>query len=122
MLIYAIISITLALVFYTIGVWSEKIQSELKKWHVSIFWIGLVFDTLGTTLMGKIANDGLKFNFHGITGLLAIVLMSFHALWATVVLSNNDTKAKTNFHKFSIIVWLIWLIPFISGAIFGMAG
>ncbi|MDR3598002.1 HsmA family protein [Clostridium sp.] len=121
MLIYAIISITLALVFYTIGVWSEKLQSELKKWHVLIFWIGLVFDTLGTTLMSKIVNDGFKFNFHGITGLLAIILMSFHALWATVVLYNNDTKAKANFHKFSIIVWLIWLIPFISGAVFGMA-
>jgi uncharacterized repeat protein (TIGR03987 family) len=121
MLIYAIISITLALVFYTIGVWSEKIQSGLKKWHVSIFWIGLVFDTLGTTLMSKIVNDGLKFNFHGITGLLAIILMGFHALWATVVLYKNDTKAKANFHKFSIIVWLIWLIPFISGAVFGMA-
>lgn len=30
MLIYAIIFITLALVFYTIGVWSEKLQGTLK--------------------------------------------------------------------------------------------
>lgn len=121
MLIYAIVSITLALVFYTIGVWSEKIQGELKKWHLRIFWAGLVFDTLGTMLMGEIASGGFEFNFHGITGLLAIILMLFHALWATVVLVKNDAKAKINFHKFSIIVWLIWLIPYISGAMFGMA-
>ena len=121
MLIYAIVSITLALVFYTIGVWSEKIQGELKKWHLGIFWAGLVFDTLGTMLMGEIASGGFEFNFHGITGLLAIILMLFHALWATVVLVKNDAKAKINFHKFSIIVWLIWLIPYISGAMFGMA-
>ena len=120
MLINAIISITSALIFYTIGVWSEKIQGELKKWHLAIFWIGLVFDTLGTTLMGKIANGGFQLNFHGITGLLAIILMLFHALWATVVLVKNNTKAKINFHKFSIIVWVIWLIPFVSGAIFGI--
>jgi len=121
MLIYAIISITLALIFYTIGVWSEKKQGELKKWHLIAFYCGLVFDTLGTTLMTKIANGGFQLNFHGITGLLAIVLMLFHALWATIVLIKNDQKIKANFHKLSIIVWLIWLIPFISGAIFGMS-
>jgi len=122
MLIYAIITITLALVFYTIGVWSEKIQGELKKWHLIVFYIGLIFDTTGTTIMSKIATGGFKLNFHGITGLLAILLMLFHALWATVVLVKNNEKAKANFHKLSIIVWFIWLLPFISGAIFGMAG
>lgn len=121
MVIYAIIAISLALVFYTIGVWSEKIQGQLKKWHLIIFWIGLAFDTTGTTLMSKIAGQGFKFNFHGITGLLAIVLMLFHAVWATIVLLKNDEAMKKNFHKFSIVVWIIWLIPFISGAIFGMA-
>lgn len=121
MLTYAIISITSALVFYTIGVWSEKKQGILKNWHLAVFWIGFVFDTLGTTLMSRIANDSLKLNFHGITGLLAIVLMLFHAVWATVVLFRNNEKLKANFHKFSIVVWFIWLIPFISGAVFGMS-
>lgn len=121
MLISAIITITLALVFYTLGVWSEKIHGELKKWHLLVFYVGLIFDTTGTTIMSKIASNGLKLNFHGITGLLAIILMLFHALWATVVLVKNDAKAKANFHKLSIVVWIIWLIPFISGAIFGMS-
>ena len=111
MLVYAIISITSALIFYTIGVWSEKKQGELKKWHLLVFYLGLVFDTLGTTLMSKIVKGGFQFNFHGITGLLAIILMLLHALWATIVLIKNDEKAKANFHKFSIIVWVIWLIP-----------
>jgi uncharacterized repeat protein (TIGR03987 family) len=121
MLIYAIISITLALVFYTIGVWSEKVQGDLKKWHVFIFWIGFAFDTIGTTLMGKIAKDGFTFNFHGVTGLVAIILMLIHAIWATKVLVKNNSSERSNFHKFSIFVWLIWLIPFVSGAIFGMS-
>jgi len=121
MLIYAVISITLALIFYTIGVWNEKIQGELKKWHLVIFWLGLTFDIIGTTVMSKIARNGFQLNFHGITGLLAIVLMLFNAVWATSVLIKNNEKAKINFHKFSISVWLIWLIPYISGAIFGMA-
>ncbi len=121
MLVYAIITISSALVFYTIGVWSEKIQGDLKKWHLAMFWVGFMFDTIGTTLMSKIANDGFVLNFHGVTGLLAILLMLFHAIWATIVLIKNNPKERENFHKFSIIVWIIWLIPYISGAIFGMA-
>jgi uncharacterized repeat protein (TIGR03987 family) len=47
--------------------------------------------------------------------------MLFHAIWATVVLVKNYESMKTKFHRFSIIVWLIWLIPFVSGAMFAMA-
>lgn len=121
MLGFAIISMNLALLFYSIGVWSEKKQGILKKWHVVVFYIGLTFDTLGTSAMEKIAGGEFKFNFHGITGLLALILMLFHAIWATIVLKKNDENSKLKFHKLSIVVWLIWLIPFISGAIFGMA-
>lgn len=120
MLVYAIVFINLAFIFYTVGVWSEKIQKKLKLWHVAIFWLGLICDTIGTTAMGKIAGGSFKFNFHGITGMAAIILMFVHAVWATYVISKNDDKMKDNFHKFSIVVWLIWLIPMISGMIFGI--
>jgi uncharacterized repeat protein (TIGR03987 family) len=119
MLLYAVITINLALVFYTIGVWSEKKQGELKKWHLAMFSFGLVFDTIGTTLMSKLSEGGFQLNFHGITGMIALLLMLFHALWAIVVLVKNDKRTKAQFHKFSLIVWIIWLIPFLSGAIFG---
>lgn len=121
MLVFAIISISLALVFYTLGVWGEKVQGNLKKWHLATFWIGIVFDTLGTSLMSKIASNGFAFNLHGITGLIAIILMLFHAIWATKVLIKNNPMERKNFHKFSILVWLIWLIPYMSGLLFGMA-
>lgn len=122
MLPYAVIAINLALLFYTIGVWSEKKQGILKRWHLITFWLGFLFDTIGTTLMGTLVSGGFRFNFHGITGVLAIVLMLFHAIWATVVLVRNQESMKQNFHKLSIAVWFIWLIPFISGMIFGMIG
>lgn len=120
MLKYAIISINLAFVFYTIGVWSEKRQGILKFWHVVVFCIGLLFDTLGTTLMGRIAGSMFSVSFHGITGLSALLLMIFHVFWAILVLAGNNQKMKSEFHRFSIVVWTIWLIPFLSGAIMGM--
>ena len=122
-LIVAIITIILALVFYTIGVWSEHRAKNLKVIHVIFFWLGLCMDTTGTMLMSKIAESGNKigmFSAHGVTGLLAIILMIIHAIWATVVLVKKSESASQNFHKFSLAVWIIWLIPYILGMIVGM--
>lgn len=120
MLLYAVLTISVACIFYTVGVWSEKISGTLKKWHLALFWAGLVFDTTGTTLMGKLANDTLSVNFHSITGITAISLMLIHAVWATIVLRQNRAEQKAGFHKFSIFVWVLWMIPFLSGMALGM--
>lgn len=118
----AIVTITLALVCYTIGVWAERHAGVLKKWHAVVFWLGLVFDTTGTTVMSQIAkqNGSGGWGLHGVTGLLAIVLMLFHAVWATVVLVKQDARRQQSFHKFSIFVWAVWLIPYVLGMVLGM--
>ena len=118
-MIFGTIFITLALVFYSIGVWAEKLSGRLKGWHLVFFWAGLVCDTTGTGIMMDYAG-GLGFDIHGVTGVIAILLMVIHAIWATVVLVRGIEKALINFHKFSIIVWMIWLIPYFNGFIAGM--
>lgn len=115
------IIITLALVFYSIGVWSERIAGILKPWHLVFFGLGLICDTWGTGLMFNFVG-GMAFDLHGITGLIAILLMLVHAVWAFVVLVRKDKKALLNFHKFSLFVWLIWLIPYFSPMVFAIGG
>lgn len=119
MLLIAVSFIFAACIFYTVGVWSEKIKKRLKSWHVLVFWLGLICDTIGTGAMGIMAGSLIQFNFHGLTGLLAILLMLFHAVWATTVIVRKNEKMILNFHKFSIIVWIIWLIPMVTGMILG---
>lgn len=125
-LIFAIITITLALIFYTVGVFWERKSRSLNKKHVIIFWLGLLFDTTGTLTMSRIAKAGVDSissssqMIHGITGALAIVLMLFHAGWATWVLYKNNEEKKAKFHKLSIFVWVVWLVPYIIGMIIGM--
>jgi len=116
----ASIIITLALVFYTIGVWSERLQGRLKPWHLVFFWLGLVCDTVGTGMMFDFAG-GMTLDVHGISGLVAILLMLVHAVWATIVLLRRDEQWIVKFHRFSIAVWLIWLIPYFSPMFFAMA-
>jgi len=109
----AAIIINLALLFYSIGVWSEQIQGRLKVWHTAFFWLGLVCDTWGTGMMFE-SVGGMSYDVHGFSGVLAIALMFVHAIWATVVLVRKDEKMIVSFHKFSIFVWLVWLIPYFS--------
>ncbi len=110
-----------ALVFYSIGVWSERIAGQLKPWHLIFFVLGLTCDTWGTGMMFEMAG-GITFDIHGITGLIAIVLMLIHAVWAFIVLIKNDEKAIYNFHKFSVAVWVFWLVPYFSPMFFALAG
>lgn len=114
------IVINLALVFYTVGVWSNRIARRLKWWHLAFFVLGLVFDVWGTYLMLGMAG-GMTLDIHGISGLLAILLMLINAAWALIVLLRKEEKAILNFHKFSLLVWLIWLVPYFSPMVFQLA-
>ena len=113
-LIVSAILITLALVLYSVGVWSERFAGRLKNWHLIFFWSGLICDTAGTGIMFEMAG-GIGVDIHSITGLLAIVLMLIHAIWATIVLILKNEVAITRFHHFSVLVWAIWLVPYLTG-------
>jgi uncharacterized repeat protein (TIGR03987 family) len=48
--------------------------------------------------------------------------MLAHAIWATYVVRKGDEKTRIGFHRYSLIVWLIWLIPYFGGMFMGMTG
>ena len=105
-----------ALVFYSTGVWGERLAARLKPWHLALFWIGFACDSVGTDQMRRMAG-GLRLTFHGVTGAAALLLMLAHALWATAVMLRRDKRAILTFHRISIVVWTVWLVPFLSGAL-----
>ncbi|MFN8443646.1 MAG: HsmA family protein [Caldilineaceae bacterium] len=116
MLTLAIITITMALLLYTIGVWSERLSRQLSAWQLFFFFGGLVFDTVGTEYMRQLAGGGMRFGLHSMTGLAALLIMGIHAVWAAVTILRGDSTALKSFHRFSTTVWVFWLIPFITGA------
>jgi uncharacterized repeat protein (TIGR03987 family) len=115
-LILAIVSMLLAATLYTVAVFGERAARTLKPWHLWLFWLGLVFDTTGTTLMSQIAG-GWRWDVHGVTGVLAIVLMLAHSAWATIALLLKKERVLRSFHKFSIHVWALWMAAFVSGIV-----
>ena len=115
--------ITLALVFYSVGVWSERIARYLKPWHVVTFWIGFAFDLAGTLHMHMMSEG--QFNLrdpHTLTGQIALWLMLAHAIWATKVSRSGTEEQRRNFHRYSLVVWMIWLVPYFLGWYMGMSG
>ncbi|MDO9170602.1 MAG: HsmA family protein [bacterium] len=115
--------ITLALLFYSLGVWSERFARDLRPRHVAAFWAGLAFDVSGTLAMHRLADGPFDLRDpHTLTGQLALWLMLAHAIWATRTQRRGSATARRGFHRYSLVVWLIWLIPYFGGMVLGMRG
>ncbi len=115
------ILITLALVFYSMGVWAERIARYLKPWHVSAFWAGFIFDVSGTLAMHRLAKGPFDLTApHTLTGQIALWLMLGHAIWASRVVRRGSESARAGFSRYSLFVWLVWLVPYFGGMILAM--
>lgn len=123
LLIVSSILITLALIFYSLGVWAERIARYLKPWHLLCFWTGFLFDISGTIAMHLLAEGDFDLaEPHTLTGQIALWSMLVHAAWATRVVKSGSERTRRNFHRYSIVVWLIWLVPYFGGMYLGMSG
>ncbi len=131
MLVAAIVLISLALVFYTTGIFVERRSGTLKWSHAAWFAAGLTLDGTGTYMMTLIAASGgtgqgglaaVLNQLMAITGALALLLMAVHLIWAITVLIRNRESEKKQFHRFSLGVWLAWLVPYFAGTAAAMIG
>jgi len=126
LLIAAIIIITLALVFYSIGVIGEARRKKLIWRDVVWFGCGLVSDFIGTMTMRQISLNGENVlapwanTLMTISGTAAIILMLIRIIFAVLVMLKFPNY-KEKFHKWSIVIYVFWLISYISGPI-GLMG
>jgi uncharacterized repeat protein (TIGR03987 family) len=111
MIIFSVIFILLALCFYTVAVWTEKIKKHLEKWIVYTFASGFMCDLIGTSVMFYLAKD--RFSMHPLCGYLALIIMLLHLIWA--IFASRNKKYEIYFTRFSIFAWCVWLVAFFSG-------
>ena len=108
--------------FIPLGSGLKEFARYLKPWHVVAFWTGFLFDLLGTWMMHRIAEKPFDITEpHTFTGQVALWVMLAHAIWATYAVRKGSESARKKFHRYSLIVWLIWLIPYIGGMYMGMS-
>ncbi|MBA4370995.1 MAG: TIGR03987 family protein [Coriobacteriaceae bacterium] len=116
-----LLSVTLALVFYTWGIWGARRAKTVKPMHVAFLWLGLVLDAGGTGLMAMQIGY-YRMDIHGIIGTLAILLMLVSAVWATYAVAKKDEGAIAVYLKASVWVWAVWLLPYFYGFIANRRG
>lgn len=114
----AVVGILLAAGLYSVAVFAERRAGVLRPWHLVVFWLGFAVDTTATTLMSMVTG-GFNMDIHGILGVSAILIMFVHSVWATVVLVRKDEVAAAQFHRFSLAVWVLWMITLVTG--FGLS-
>ena len=121
MMMYGIIWMNLALIFYTWAVFSGRRQG-LHTRHLIIFGIGLFCDYMGTMQMSLFARThGKAPEWHNITGIGSLVGMAFHFLLALAASLMQRAEAVNRiFHRVSLTIYSCWLMAFFSGAISGM--
>ena len=114
----ALVLMFAAFALYSVGVWAVVLRKHLRPWHAAFFWSGFLLDSAGTEIMRRLAG-GFRWNLHNATGAAALSLMLLHAIWASVVLLRRDDRAVRTFHRISLTVWVIWLVPFVTGLLLG---
>lgn len=112
LLLFAIISVFLALAFYATSISQEFLKKEVSLKILVLFWLGFVFDSTGTLLMYLIS-PGLSINFHSVAGLTALALMGAKAVWSTVNYRKGEGQRVPK--AYTIASAVIWAAVFVAG-------
>ena len=117
-MILAIFLISAALVLYTTAIFSERKKGKLERWMLVVFFHGFMADIVGTFLMAYFKPCQRPLSAHIFFGIAALMIMATHLFWACRVFEGSDNSQKL-FHKHSWRAWLVWMMAFITGWIFG---
>ncbi len=111
-----------ALALYSYAVFSGR-RHGLHLRHLAAFGLGLSLDAWGTWEMAQMRVAGGEAPaFHNLSGYVALGGMAFHFLLAAAAtLLGRAAQANRVFHRVSLGIYSLWLLAFVSGAVFGMA-
>ncbi|KKU04870.1 MAG: hypothetical protein UX07_C0025G0011 [Parcubacteria group bacterium GW2011_GWA2_45_30] len=104
----------IALLLYSLSIWSHKMTGKMHFWMLCIFGAGLAADILGTTLLCVINTARWQFTTHTISGFAALIIMALHFVWALRAVKIGG-KFESYFNRYSVSAWFLWLFAFVSG-------
>ena len=110
--------VTLALISYSVGFFSEFRSRIISKISLFFLALGLILDISGTVCM-IIGSTNNAFTFHGIIGYSALLGMFIdNALfWKMWNQNGIGSAVPKKLHYYSLIAYSWWAIVYISGTI-----
>jgi uncharacterized repeat protein (TIGR03987 family) len=119
-LIKAVCVVTIALIFYSIGVITEQRKGRISKNVLLFLTSGVLLDIASTTLM-IIGSRKIPLTVHGIIGYsaLAVMLIDTILIWRFWRKSgNSQVPGRLNLYTRFAYIW--WVMAYIAGAIIAM--
>ena len=106
----------IALLFYSIGIFTEQKKKHVTNIVLSFITLGIVFDITATTFM-IIGSSNEIFTLHGVLGYSSLTAMFIDAvlLWRYRLKNGVDTQVNNGLHLYSRIAYIWWVLAFITG-------
>jgi uncharacterized repeat protein (TIGR03987 family) len=109
--------VNLALIFYTLGIFTEQKKHRVTRVVMMFLTFGVSFDIVATACM-IIGSENSPFTPHGILGYSSLVAMLTDTILAwRHRREHNDEKVPGWFHIYSRCAYIWWVLAYITGAI-----
>ncbi len=116
--IVGLLALVLALVFYSIGVWTAFRRKGFGPLQIWMLWLGVLFDIAATVSMGW-RIGGLDFSpagrVHTILALIAFLGMLTVTIVGEVSYVKKNAALGAKWSRYAIIPWVYWVIIFLWG-------
>jgi uncharacterized repeat protein (TIGR03987 family) len=116
-----LVSLLVALVSYSIGVWGAFRAKRVERKHLVWLWMGFLFDVLATAMMA-LQIGGLDLRpgtplLHTVLALLGMVGMLAAAALGTWALLGGKDEVRASVPRWALAPWAIWVFVFVWGMI-----
>jgi hypothetical protein len=110
--------VNLALIAYSIFIYTERKTKKAGKKVLTFLTIGVIFDITATVCMIIGSSKG-PFTIHGILGYssLAGMLIDTILIWRIRLRKGTDCQVSPSLHLYSVIAYGWWLAAYITGAL-----
>lgn len=117
-IVKAVIVVTFALLFYSIGVITEQRKKSITKFVLAFLTLGVVLDITSTVLM-IMGSSGIT--YHGFIGWSALSVMLIDAIliWR-YWLKNKSAAVSRGLNLYTRYAYGWWVVAYIAGAIIAM--
>ena len=107
-----------ALLFYTIGIFTEQKHKKVLPKVLLFLTMGIIADIIATGFMIAGSSKGI-FTLHGIIGYSSLLgmLIDNVLIWRLKIRSGINTEVPDSIHVYSRYAWIWWVIAFITGGL-----
>ena len=119
-LIKAVVVVTFALAFYSIGVITEQRKSFISKTILFFLTAGVTFDISSTVLMIT-GSANIPFTVHGMLGYsaLTVMLIDIILIWRHWIKAKGDPVPK-GLNIYTRLAYCWWVVAYFAGAAISM--